>query len=114
MSFVAIPSLIGPMIGPVAGGADRPLAALERRVLRQHPGRAASASTSCFATCPTIARQTTHPLDVLGLILFGGGIALLSYVLEVFGDHTLGPRRGRRPAGGRCRAARGIRHPRRR
>src|SRR5262249_50662286 len=31
-----------------------------------------------------------HPLDYIGLVLFGGGIALLSYVLEVFGDHTLG------------------------
>ena len=27
------------------------------------------------------------PLDVVGLVLFGGGIALLSYVLEVFGEH---------------------------
>ena len=26
----------------------------------------------------------------IGLILFGSGIALLSYVLEVFGEHTLG------------------------
>jgi MFS family permease len=29
---------------------------------------------------------------VVGLILFGTGIALLSYVLEVFGDHTLSVR----------------------
>jgi MFS family permease len=28
-------------------------------------------------------------LDTVGLILFGSGIALLSYVLEVFGEHTL-------------------------
>jgi hypothetical protein len=27
---------------------------------------------------------------MIGLILFGSGIALLSYVLEVFGEHTLG------------------------
>jgi len=30
------------------------------------------------------------PLDVVGLICFGAGTALLSYVLEVFGEHTLG------------------------
>ncbi len=34
-------------------------------------------------------REPTHPLDVIGLVLFGCGIGLLSYVLEVFGEHTL-------------------------
>src|SRR6202034_3808037 len=33
--------------------------------------------------------QHTDPLDVAGLILFGSGIGLLSYVLEVCGEHTL-------------------------
>jgi MFS family permease len=37
-------------------------------------------------------REKTNPLDVAGLILFGSGIALLSYVLEVFGEHTLNAR----------------------
>jgi MFS family permease len=37
-------------------------------------------------------REKTHPLDTVGLILFGSGIALLSYVLEVFGEHTLSTR----------------------
>ncbi len=37
-------------------------------------------------------REETHPLDIVGLILFGSGIALLSYVLEVFGEHTLSAR----------------------
>ena len=37
-------------------------------------------------------REPTHPLDVVGLILFGSGIALLSYVLEIFGEHTLSAR----------------------
>jgi hypothetical protein len=31
-------------------------------------------------------------LDFIGLVLFGAGISLLSYVLEVFGDHTLSGR----------------------
>jgi Na+/melibiose symporter-like transporter len=34
-------------------------------------------------------REKSDPLDVEGLILFGSGVALLSYVLEVFGEHTL-------------------------
>ncbi len=37
-------------------------------------------------------RERTDPLDVAGLILFGSGVALLSYVLEVFGEHTLSAR----------------------
>jgi hypothetical protein len=38
---------------------------------------------------PDYRAEHSHPLDTIGLILFGGGIALLSYVLEVFGEHTL-------------------------
>jgi hypothetical protein len=39
---------------------------------------------------PDYREEDTHPLDVVGLILFGSGIALLSYVLEIFSEHTLG------------------------
>jgi len=38
---------------------------------------------------PNYREEKTPPLDVVGLILFGSGIALLSYVLEIFGEHTL-------------------------
>jgi predicted MFS family arabinose efflux permease len=41
---------------------------------------------------PDYREEKTHPLDVVGLILFGSGIALLSYVLEIFGEHTLSSR----------------------
>ena len=41
---------------------------------------------------PDYREEHTHPLDIVGLILFGSGIALLSYVLEVFGEHTLSAR----------------------
>jgi MFS family permease len=39
---------------------------------------------------PDYRERNVKPLDLVGLILFGSGVALLSYVLEVFGDHTLG------------------------
>jgi len=39
---------------------------------------------------PDYREEHTHPLDVVGLILSGAGVSLLSYVLEVFGEHTLG------------------------
>jgi hypothetical protein len=44
-------------------------------------------------------REKSNPLDVVGLILFGSGIALLSYVLEVFGEHTLSAARNPGAAG---------------
>ena len=88
MSFVAIPGLIGPMLGPIAGGfivgyfhwriiffINLPIGLLGLYLVYRH--------------LPDYRETLTHPLDTIGLILFGSGIALLSYVLEVFGEHTL-------------------------
>ena len=41
------------------------------------------------ATCRIIARSRRIRWMLAGLLLFGSGIGLLSYVLEVFGEHTL-------------------------
>jgi MFS family permease len=41
---------------------------------------------------PDYREQRTPALDIVGLILFSSGVALLSYVLEVFGEHTLSGR----------------------
>jgi EmrB/QacA subfamily drug resistance transporter len=89
MSFVAIPGLIGPMLGPIAGGLivaylhwrviffiNVPIGLLGLYVIYRH--------------LPDYREKVTHPLDLAGLVLFGSGIGLLSYVLEVFGEHTLG------------------------
>ncbi len=87
MSFVAIPGLIGPMLGPIAGGlivgyfhwrviffVNIPVGLIGLVLVYLH--------------LPDY-REHTDPLDVAGLLLFGSGVALLSYVLEVFGEHTL-------------------------
>ncbi|MGA8267886.1 MAG: DHA2 family efflux MFS transporter permease subunit, partial [Candidatus Acidiferrales bacterium] len=87
MSFVAIPGLIGPMLGPIAGGlivgyfhwrliffVNIPIGLIGLLLVHLH--------------LPDY-RERTNPLDVAGLILFGSGVASLSYVLEVFGEHTL-------------------------
>ena len=89
MSFVAIPSLVGPMVGPVAGGlivtyldwrgvfyVNVPVGLLGLYFVQRY--------------LPDFREPKSHALDIAGLVLFGGGIALLSYVLEVFGDHTHG------------------------
>src|SRR6202041_1783512 len=87
MSFVAIPGLIGPMLGPIAGGLI--VAYFHWRVIFF-----VNIPIGLIGLCLVYLhlpdyREHTNPLDVEGLILFGSGVALLSYVLEVFGEHTL-------------------------
>jgi EmrB/QacA subfamily drug resistance transporter len=89
MGYVAIPSLIGPMLGPLAGGLivrffhwrvifllNLPVGLAGLYLVHRH--------------LPDYRAARSDRLDVVGLILFGGGVALLSYVLEVFGEHFLG------------------------
>jgi EmrB/QacA subfamily drug resistance transporter len=91
MSFVAIPGLVGPMLGPIAGGlivgylhwrliffVNIPIGLVGLYMVYRH--------------LPDYREEHTHPLDFVGLFLFGSGVALLSYVLEVFGEHTLSQR----------------------
>ncbi len=89
MSFVAIPSLIGPMLGPLIGGL----------IVAYFHWRAiffVNLPIGILGLClvywrlPDYRENNIKPMDVLGLILFGSGIALLSYVLEIFGEHALG------------------------
>jgi EmrB/QacA subfamily drug resistance transporter len=88
MSFVAVPALIGPMLGPITGGlitgyfhwsvvffVNIPIGLVGLYLVRRH--------------LPDHRERRTAPLDIAGLLLFSSGIALLSYVLEVFGEHGL-------------------------
>jgi EmrB/QacA subfamily drug resistance transporter len=88
MSFVAIPGLIGPLVGPLAGGlivgyfhwrliffVNLPIGLLGLYLVYRH--------------LPDYRAERSDPLDFVGLVLFGSGIALLSYVLEIFGEHGL-------------------------
>ncbi len=91
MSFVAIPGLVGPMLGPVIGGAiigyfhwsmiffvNIPIGLFGLYMVYRH--------------LPNYRERRNFPLDVIGLVLFGSGIALLSYVLEIFGETNLSGR----------------------
>jgi EmrB/QacA subfamily drug resistance transporter len=89
MSFVAIPSLIGPMLGPVAGGLIVNYFHWRAIFFLNVPVGIAGLIL-VYLHLPDYREKTTHPLDIVGLILFGSGIALLSYVLEIFGEHRLG------------------------
>ena len=88
MSFVSVPSLVGPMLGPLLGGlivhylhwsvvffVNIPVGVLGLFLV--------------WRFLPDYCEDKTNPLDIVGLVLFGSGIALLSYVLEVFGEHRL-------------------------
>jgi EmrB/QacA subfamily drug resistance transporter len=88
MSFVSIPALVAPMLGPITGGLI--VGYFHWRViffLNIPIGLAGLILV--YLHLPDYREANTHPLDTVGLILFGSGIALLSYVLEIFGEHTL-------------------------
>ena len=88
MSFVSIPALVAPMLGPIAGGLI--VGYFHWRViffLNIPIGLAGLILVHLHL--PDYRQERTPPLDVVGLILFGSGVALLSYVLEIFGEHTL-------------------------
>jgi EmrB/QacA subfamily drug resistance transporter len=91
MSFVAIPALVGPMLGPIAGGLI--VGYLHWRfIFFVNIPIGLTGLYMAYRHLPDYREEHTNPLDVAGLILFGSGVALLSYVLEVFGEHTLNGR----------------------
>src|SRR6202042_1500982 len=90
MSFGAIPGLVGPMLGPVAGGLI--VGYLHWRfIFYVNIPIGIFGLLMVYIHLPDY-REHTDPLDIAGLILFGSGVALLSYVLEVFGEHSLNVR----------------------
>ena len=91
MSFVAIPGLIGPMLGPLLGGliigyfhwsviffVNIPIGLCGLVLVHRY--------------LPNYREHRNYPLDIVGLVLFGSGVSLLSYVLEVFGETSLSGR----------------------
>jgi EmrB/QacA subfamily drug resistance transporter len=91
MSFVAIPALVAPMLGPIAGGLI--VGYLHWRfIFFLNIPIGLAGLILVFLHLPDYREERTNPLDVVGFILFGSGIALLSYVLEIFGEHTLSAR----------------------
>jgi EmrB/QacA subfamily drug resistance transporter len=88
MSFVSIPALVAPMLGPITGGLI--VGYLHWRfIFFLNIPIGLAGLILVYLHLPDYREQSSHSLDVVGLILFGSGIALLSYVLEIFGEHTL-------------------------
>jgi MFS family permease len=87
---VIIPALIGPLLGPTVGGlmvhwlswraiffVNVPVGLLALYLMYRH--------------MPDYRGDNPRPLDVVGLILFSSGTAILSWLLEIFGEHSLDP-----------------------
>lgn len=88
MNFIIIPALIGPLLGPTVGGlivhwlswreiffVNVPMGVVALLIMHRH--------------MPDYRGGTQPPLDLVGLALFGGGAALLSWLLEIFGEHSI-------------------------
>ncbi len=88
MNFVIIPALIGPLLGPTVGGlivhwlswreiffVNVPVGLLAMWLIHRY--------------MPNYQGERQRPLDVIGLVLFGTGTALLSWLLEIFGEHRI-------------------------
>ncbi|RYD64622.1 MAG: DHA2 family efflux MFS transporter permease subunit [Verrucomicrobiaceae bacterium] len=88
MNFVIIPALLGPLLGPLTGGLivhwlpwrmifliNLPIGILGLWLVKQH--------------MPNHRALEADRLDTVGFLLFGSGVALLSWVLEIFGEHSM-------------------------
>ena len=88
MNFVIIPALIGPLLGPTVGG-------LVVHWLSWHYIFFINVPVGLMALwlahryMPDYRGDARRPLDVVGLVLFGSGAALLSWLLEIFGEHQI-------------------------
>lgn len=90
MNFVIIPALIGPLLGPTVGGLIVHWISW-RAIFFVNVPVGLAALVLVYRYMPDYQATERRPLDVIGLILFSCGTALLSWLLEVFGEHTLDP-----------------------
>jgi EmrB/QacA subfamily drug resistance transporter len=88
MNFVIIPALIGPLLGPTVGGLIVHWLSW-REIFFVNVPMGLAALLIIYRHMPDYHGDTPRPLDVVGLVLFGTGTALLSWLLEVFGEHDI-------------------------
>jgi EmrB/QacA subfamily drug resistance transporter len=88
MNFVIIPALIGPLLGPTVGGLIVHWMSW-REIFFVNVPVGLAAIFLAHRYMPDYRGDGARPLDLIGLVLFGTGIALLSWLLEIFGEHKL-------------------------
>ena len=90
MNFVIIPALLGPLLGPTIGGLIVHWLSW-RAIFFVNVPVGLVALYLVYRYMPDYRGSGRRPLDVVGMLLFSCGTALLSWLLEVFGEHTLAP-----------------------
>ena len=88
MNFVIIPALIGPLLGPTVGGLIVHWTSW-RVIFFINVPVGVLALYLVYRYMPDYKAEKRRPLDVVGLILFSSGTAIMSWLLEIFGEHTL-------------------------
>ena len=88
MNFVIIPALIGPLLGPTVGGLIVHWLSW-REIFFVNIPAGVVALWLIHLYMPDYYGATSRPLDLIGLVLFGCGTALLSWLLEIFGEHQV-------------------------
>ncbi len=88
MNFVIIPALIGPLLGPTVGGVIVHLLTW-RDIFFVNIPVGLAALWFGGRHMPDYRNNDWQPLDLSGFLLFGTGAALLSWLLEIFGEHNL-------------------------
>jgi EmrB/QacA subfamily drug resistance transporter len=87
IGFVQIAGLIGPILGPIAGGVI--VGYLHwRMIFLVNIPTGLLGLLMVYLHLPDFRKERTPPADIVGMVTFGSGVGLLSYVLEVFGEHT--------------------------
>jgi EmrB/QacA subfamily drug resistance transporter len=90
MNFVIIPALIGPLLGPTLGGLIVHWISW-RAIFFVNVPVGLVALFLVVRYMPDYHGHERRPFDVIGMILFSSGTALLSWLLEIFGEHSLDP-----------------------
>ena len=88
MNFVIIPALIGPLLGPTVGGLIVHWLSW-RDIFFVNVPMGIGAIVIVYRHMPDYRGGASRPLDIVGLALFSSGTALLSWLLEIFGEHHL-------------------------
>ncbi|HEY8163630.1 MAG: MFS transporter [Methylocystis sp.] len=88
MNFVIIPALIGPLLGPTVGGVIVHWLSW-REIFFVNVPIGLIAQLLVHRYMPDYRGEAQRPFDWLGFGLFGSGTALLSWLLEIFGEHRL-------------------------
>ncbi|MEO8346987.1 MAG: DHA2 family efflux MFS transporter permease subunit [Betaproteobacteria bacterium] len=88
MNFVIVPALIGPLLGPTVGGLIVHWFSW-REIFFVNVPMGVAALWIIYHYMPDYRGDAPRKLDVVGLVLFGTGTALLSWLLEIFGEHSI-------------------------